>query len=164
VFTSFRYLYQRLFSPKLDLDSFVPTELTPYCILFGSSIWGGFTPKSDIDLLAHENDTISIEAALNNLNIAFSYKKEPYTYITKNINFTLNNTPYNISLVEDRAHDIYTLIIPIMTHFSQEHPQCIKKRYRVHQFTYLYDYIKYKSSLPTDMKNFLSTYYPELLL
>jgi len=163
-----KYLYQKLFPVKLpDTENYVPTELEPYVILFGSRLWGGAKKSSDVDLLIREFDVTTIKTILTSLNLAFKENRKGYSNVLKSITFNLNNLHYQISVQSYKEFKASEQAIPIMAAFSKTQKKVSKKEYRVDTYTSLYDHFRYQESisvLPKDLQKFLTANYPELLI
>lgn len=148
-----------------------PAPIIPYFlkdgIIFGSYRWGGFTYKSDIDILVNTDLFTTIFEFLKNSNIEYNYKQDPYNFAYGCLEFTFDDYTYQV--LKSSALERYSHLFNIADLLAAKFPNDFKTKQQRKDILTGLNYYKdsphhYKTRLPSGHYEYLQEVAPELFI
>lgn len=148
-----------------------PPPVIPYFlkdgIIFGSYRWGGFTYKSDIDILVNESSFTAIFEFLKNSSIKFDHRQDPYDFAYGCLEFSFDNYTYQV--LKSKHLEQYSHLFNIVDLLAAKFPNDFKTKHQRKDILIGLNYCKdtphsYKTRLPSGHYEHLLEVVPELFI
>lgn len=140
----------------MTIESFLSTYGTP----FGSQVWGGTTPTSDIDYLIprfKQDDLINL---LKKLEIQYTSRSSFYNRAGINQHIEFDN--YQVSIPEESAYIHQLNTIQLLNRLHTIKPSLfLSKVHRQHLFESTYEFLRNRGPRPDE---YSIAHFPELFL
>jgi len=142
----------------------LPEEIKQLTYPFGSTVFGGATKHSDIDLFCSEDNYLDLKAVLIHNSIDYRVKTNTYHFSPSRVLFKLNRRTYEVTLVEKSEIETYKKASHVLQMYATYVCPITNRAERHKKFTALVSAYNLNGAPPKYYQPTLMRYAPELLI
>ena len=142
----------------------LPEEIKQLTYPFGSTVFGGATKYSDIDLLCSDGTFLDLKAVLIHNSIDYRVKTNTYDFSPSKVIFKLNRHTYEVTLVKESEVETYKKASHVLQIYATYVCPITNRTERHKKFTALVSAYNVNGAPPKYYQPTLMRYAPELLI